>query len=252
MIARTAAIIPNYNMPERADTLATYIREYCLSPVDVIVVDNGSDLVPPPASTVVQLKKNVQTTGAFLAGLKHADELAERQGYSYYAYWFLITSTEFVDQRDNLTPMVDWLYSHPHAVGIHPALTADSTTSWTHMLTRGGDQPRRTWMIDNIAALYRADWFDGISRFDPRMVYAWGIDLETCWRARFERKSLWIDERCRVKKVTNIGYLMQRMNMSADDRSRLAGDNMRKVLKEKYGRDYWRIMTEAGVQDEWR
>lgn len=241
-------------MPERADALAVSIREYCsrVYPVDIIVVDNGSDQVPPAAHTQVYLKDNIQTTGAFLAGLKECDRLADIRGTPYFAYWFLITSSEFVDQNDNLTPMVEWLYDYQPAVGIHPALTLDSTTSWGHMLTRGGDKPRRTWMIDNICALYRADWFDRIGRFDPEFIYAWGIDLETCWRARFERRSIWIDERCRIKKVTNIAYDMDRMGMTAAERSRRAGENMRQVLEKKYGKYYWQIMTEAGVLDRWR
>jgi hypothetical protein len=135
-------------------------------------------------------------------------------------------------------------------VAVHPALTDDSTTSWVHMRWRHDFGYRQTWMIDNIAALYRADWFDKIGRFDPEMRYAWGIDLETCYKARKEGRSLWICEDEQVKKVTNIGYTMDRMNMSADDRSKKAGDNMREVLYRKYGPGYWDLMMEAYVTDE--
>jgi len=107
-------------------------------------------------------------------------------------------------------------------------------------------------MIDNIASLYRADWFDSIGRFDPEMRYAWGIDLETCYIARRDNRSLWVDERVKVKKVTNIGYNMNRMKMSASEREQLAGENMRSVLYKKYGSNYWRMMMEANVKDEWR
>lgn len=252
-MSRVAILIVNYNMPERTDALCEQIIQHVDTPYDIIVIDNGSDKEPPSRFTALGLKENVQTTGGWLMGLHYADALARKRGEPYFAYWFIITSAAIPEgQGDILTPMVDYLERSPAAVGIHPALTPQSSSSWQQMFTRGGDKPRRTWMIDNIAALYKADWFDSIGRFDPRFTYAWGIDLETCWRARFERRSLWIDERVKVEKITNIGYTMDRMGMSADERGRLAGQNMRAGLFEKYGADYWRRMTEAEVLDEWR
>ena len=139
-------------------------------------------------------------------------------------YWFLITSTEFVEglTGDPLTPMVQKLLDDPNAVGVHNALIPDYVGAWGHLVTRGGKGIRETWMIDNISSLYRADWFDSIGRFDPEMIYAWGIDLETCYIARKQGRTLWVCEDAPVRKTTNIGYAMERMNMSAEERGRLA------------------------------
>lgn len=244
---RTAAIITNYNMPERTDALVEYLREHVKSPLDIIVVDNGSDIAKPSKYTALRLKKNVQTTGGWLAGLN-----ALQPGY--FAYWFLITSTEFVEgvTGDPLTPMVKKLIDDYDAVGVHNALLPDYVGAWKHLVTRGSKGCRETWMIDNISSLYRADWFDSIGRFDPELKYAWGIDLETCWLARKQGRTLWVCEDSLVRKTTNIGYTMNRMNMSAEDRSRLAYQNMVEVLNRKYGeggyyrtkRDYidWRML----------
>ena len=138
------------------------------------------------------------------------------------------------------------------AVGVHPALTEDSTTALKHLITRGGSEPRRTWMIDNIASLYRADWFNEIGRFDPDMTYAWGIDQETCFLARQQGRSLWVHEGVKVKKVTDIGYAMNRMNMSAEERRQNAYNNMRDVLSRKYGEDYWSRMLNENVDLTWK
>jgi len=241
---RTAVLIANYNMPERADALARRVRTSS-APLDIILVDNGSDIASPAEQTTLRLGENVQTTGAWLMGLAYAAQLALKRGEPYGYYWFLITSADMPGDADVLAPMVEWMDKHTNAVGIHPALTPDSTTSWTHLIARGGDAPRRTWMIDNISSLYRADWFDSIGRFDPELVYAWGIDLETCWLARKQGRTLWVCEDAPVRKTTNIGYTMQRMNMSADDRQRLARANMIDVLERKYGRGgYMRTKTD--------
>lgn len=237
---RTAAIITNYNMPERTDALVEYLQAHVKSELDIVVVDNGSDIKPPSKYSWLKLKKNVQTTGGWLAGLNALPK-------GYFAYWFLITSTEFVEgvSKDPLTPMVKKLIDDYDAVGVHNALLPDYVGAWKHLVTRGSKGCRETWMIDNISSLYRADWFDSIGRFDPELVYAWGIDLETCWLARKQGRTLWVCEDAPVRKTTNIGYTMQRMNMSADDRTRLARANMVSVLERKYGKGgYMRTKTD--------
>lgn len=248
MTDRVAVVITNYNMPERTDALCEHIGATVKWPHDLIVVDNGSDLVGPSKHTNLWLPKNRQTTGGWLAGLNLATHDRE-----YLAYWFLITSAEFPGgDSDPLAPMAQYLKDHPDAVGVHPALTSDSTTAWKHLITREGTGFRRTWMIDNIASLYRSDWFDGCGRFDPELVYAWGIDLETCWKARRDGRSLWVCEDTRVKKVTNIGYTMRRMNMSAEERVQLAGANMLAVFTARYGPGWDDKMRNEYVEDCWR
>lgn len=244
MTDRVACVITNYNMPERTDALVKYIKRNVKAPVDVVVVDNASDLAEPSKYTTIKLEKNVQTTGGWLVGL---DSLDQR----YLAYWFLITSTEFVDNKsfDPLMPMVEKLNNDPQAVGVHNALTTDSTTAWKHLKTRGGIGCRQTWMIDNISSLYRADWFDSIGRFDPRLRYGWGIDLETCYKARQQGRTLWVCEDAKVKKVTDIGYTMQRMNMTAEDRRVKARNNMNAILSIKYGQSWQDLMFGKDVEE---
>ena len=237
---KVAAFIVNYNMPERAEELFKNLQKNSKWPLDIYLIDNGSDLKEPAKSTNIFIKKNVQTCRGWLEGLKYA----KKTGITYFAYMFLITSTNFIDNSDPISPMVKFLIKNENAVGIHPSLTKESTTNWTHLISRDENNPRETWMIDNIASLYKSDWFDSIGWFDPELIYAWGIDLETCYLARKEKRTLWVDDRLQVTKITNIAYKMKRMNMSANDRSRLAAENMKEVLTKKYGENYWKKMTE--------
>jgi hypothetical protein len=251
MTSKVAVCIANYNMPESADALCEYIERHTCWPTDLYLVDNASDLVPEAVHTNVRIKPhNKQTTAAWLEGLKEAN-----QHGPYFAYVFCITSTSFPEgiDQDPISPLAEFLESDPNAVGVHAALTPDSTTSWTHLISRyGGNAPRRTYMIDNIFAMYRAEWFDGIGRFDPELRYAWGVDLETCWHARRQGRSLWVHEGVRVRKVTDIAYQMERMRMSADERRHLAGQNMEIILSRKYGPTWWSRMTNEFVEPEWR
>jgi hypothetical protein len=249
MSGKVAVFLTNYNMPEKADALYEYIDRHTSWETDIYLVDNGSDLVAPAVHTNTWLEKNMQTTAGWLAGLKAAKKFGK-----YFAYAFLITSADFdgIENQDPITPMAELLEEDENAVGVHAALTLDSTTSWMHLLTRGGTGPRRTWFIDNVFSMYRAEWFDSIGWFDPDMRYAWGVDLETCWHARLQKRGLYVHEGVRIRKITDIGYTMNRMNMSADDRRHKAGQNMEIVLSQKYGDQWWQVMTEQFVEPEWR
>ena len=228
---KVTAVITNFNMPERTDALVEHIHKHedCV----VVVVDNGSDLCPPSKYTTVRLEKNIQTTGGWLEGLKVA------KGSDF--YWILGTSAEFIGVPV-LEKMLRGFEQHTDAVGFHPALTEDSTTSWDHLKTIPPSPFRQVWMIDNIAALWRAKWFDSVGGFDPRFTYAWGPDLELAHLAREMDKTLYVSEPAGVRKVTDIGYAMNRMGMGAEQRRTFARANMREVMIDKYGPDWAKVM----------
>lgn len=247
---KVAVFIVNYNMNERADALFYYLKENESWPIDIYLIDNGSDITKPSKNTNVFLEKNIQTTGGWLKGL----EASDKKLYNYYAYAFMITSAEFTKEtKQPITSMIQKLIEDKNAVGVHASLTGDSTTYWEHLKNRGSYQDfRQTFMIDNICSMYRADWFNSIGRFDKRLIYAWGIDIETSYLARKQKRTLWVDESIQVKKITNIGYKMKRMNMSSQDRQKLAKENMITILEEKYGPDFWWIILNQYVDEEMR
>lgn len=254
-IKRTAVVIPNYNMPERTDALVEYLADNCRAPYDVYVVDNGSDLVEPSKYTNVWIEENCQTTCGWNTGLMYASEFALRNlPEPYFAYWIMITSTEFVKQdRDPLLGMVRYLMENEDAAVIHPALSDDSTSALMEQMgIKGIYDVRRTYLIDNIAALWRADYLNSIGRFRPELTMGWGVLPEVCWKARRDRKTIWIDERVRVKKVSNIGYDMNRMNMTAKERATKASAEARAVLEPIYGPDYNEKLNHEWVRHDGR
>lgn len=254
---KVAIIIVNYNMPERTDDLVERINSLVSHPHDMIVVDNGSDLVEPSKYSNVFVSQNVQTTNGWLMGLAYADALEQINQEPYFAYWFLITSARIPEYifRDPLADLVDILEERPDAVGVHPSLTSDSTTAWDHLKIRGYihiSGVRRVWMIDNIASLWRASFFNQTGRFDPRLIYGWGIDLRLSFEARRLGWSLFVSDKVIFEKITDIGYQMDRMNMTAEKRRELAQANMAEILSKKYGEDWEHKMRYDYVHDDWR
>lgn len=255
-MSKTAVILPNYNMFERANLMYEYFQDYVKTPHDFIMVDNGSDIMPPSKYSAIRTQKNLQTCQGWLLGLKYADLLTEggrTEPYKYYL--FTITSTQIVKQStypDILEPMVMFMEHNPNAIGLHASLTKNSTTAWTHLINRDTNKVRRTWFIDNIFALYRASWFNQIGRFDPDLTYAWGVDLETCWKARGQGRGIYVDDRVQVEKITNIGYKMNRMNMSASDRVNNAYNEAKGILQKRYGHGWESKLREEFVDAKWR
>ncbi len=248
---KVAVIIVNYNMPERTKLLVEHFQNEVKHPHELIVVDNGSDLNSYSYLSTVRVEKNLQTTNGWLMGLAYADALEQVTGEPFFAYHFLITSARFpIGSGDTLAPMVRIL--DENVVAVHPALTPNSTTAWKHLFNRQGQGARRTWMIDNIASLWKADWFNHIGRFDPEMIYAWGIDLEMCYKARSRGKKIMILEHVLVEKETDIGYKMDRMGMDANERSIRASANMIRVMLKKYGSNWEDRMYRHHVKEDWK
>ena len=244
MTNKVAVFITNLNMPEAADAAADYLS-HSQQPHDLYLVDNGSDLMPPAEHTNVQLLENVQTTNGWLAGV----DAARASGEDYFAYVFIITSMRFIS-GDPLFSMARFLHRWEDAVGVHPALTQDSTTAWEHLKLRPESPSdfRRVFMLDNICSMWRRDWWEAQGGFDERLIYGWGIDLELSLLARRQGRSLWVDETCQVRKITDVGYSLGRMHSTAEERRQKASANMAEILSEKYGAGWNNLMRNEGVR----
>jgi FkbM family methyltransferase len=238
---RVAFIITNYNMPERTDQIVENIRKKVKWPVDIIVVDNGSDLQKQSKYTTLRLEKNVQTTNGWLVGLQYAKSLAAARKICYFAYWIWITTCLYDEtQNDILTPLAQFLIDNPKAAGIGPALTKDSTTGWAHLKkVEGQSTPRRVKYVDELGVLWRASFFDSIGWFDPDELRGFGVDIETGYLARYSGRDVYVHDGVMVKKHSGIAYKMKRMNANAGKRGQLAIAEMHMCLKRRYTDDYY-------------
>lgn len=238
---RVAVILINYNMTENTDKIVLKLKEVTNYPTDIIVVDNGSDIIKHSQFTTLSLAKNVQTTNGWLMGLHYADSLSINENFEYFAYIFVITSAYIDDvKEDIISKLASSLNSD--VVGIHPSLSSDSTTAHKHLYCKKSQSLRDVKFIDNIFSIYRADWFNSIKRFNPYMTYAWAIDIETGHIARSQGKKICVDDQIIIKKITNIGYTMNRMSETAKERNKNASIQMNTYLRNKYGNDYFKLL----------
>lgn len=232
---RLCVILVNYNMKENADRLIDKLKE-TEYPTDFYVVDNGTDNpVGESKYTSLKLHKNVQTTNGWLMGLHYADSVSIIDKIKYKAYCFLITSLYPADDQDILSILMANLFKDPKMVGIEPSLSSDSTSSHQHLFNKGNNEIRSAPYLDNMCTIYKSDWFNKNGRFNPEMTYAWAIDVETGYQARMDGYKVCVDDSVQIKKITNIGYTMNRMNQSAIDRHNNAYNQMNTYFSNKYG-----------------
>ena len=240
---KVAIVLLNYNMPERAEDIIAHVLARVEVPYELIVVDNGSDLVAPALGTNLRLEKNVQVSNGFRMGLAYADAIAAWELFEFFAYWFLITSLEFLtkDLTDPLEPLLKEMVDNPEVAMVIPSLSPSTNTAWENQKWRPvDDKPggltRETWGTDfYLAGLVRASWFNKIGRFNSALRYGWGICSEVNWMARRDGMKILMHNEVIIHKETNIGYVMDRMNMTANDRGVLSSDEMNYILEQKYG-----------------
>jgi len=245
---KTAIVICNYNMPERTDALCRRIIRTVKQLYQLFVVDNGSDLVPPSEYTNVYIEENCQTTGGFLAGINVARKLE----FDY--YWLIITSTAFMDdERDPLGMLLPLMDDDVYAVS--PAVIFNDSAWSQWMSPRTPPTVRRVWGVDYLCALIDAKKYHEIGGLRPELTMMWGNIGECNWKARQKGWKILVNDNYVVEKETNIGYTMDRMNMTAKDRGRLATEQCENILAPIYGEDFrdkFRFeYTELGVNGDY-
>lgn len=230
---KTGIVIVNYNMWERTDALVEHIVNTVKLPYKMVVVDNGSDLVPMSQYTRFTISKNVQTTQGFLAGLDYLDE-------DYFAYWLFITSAEFIkeDLRDPLEILLSVLENDPLAYAVQPSIIFNYHQAWSDTLSpRKGGKPRRVWGTDYISTLFRVKHF---IRFRKELTMMWGVPGECNWKARKAGLHIYAHDGYTMRKETDVGYTMDRMKMDAKTRRNLASAESNRILEPIYGKNYRR------------
>ena len=233
---KVAIILSNYNMPEMADYLVEYIERNVLWPYEFIVVDNGSDKMPPTKHTTVAISPNMGANAAWQVGFSVCDRLEKKLGQRFFGYLLCCTNTKFPVEADFLTPLAEFLERNERAVGINPAHTADSGTPWQDHFDTGTGEPRQVRFLEWTTGLYRADWMKQVGRIEPTFFYNWGLDVDLSVMARLTGRTLWIHEGVLTTKQDSVRYKTGRFEMSAEDRQEKSLEEMDRIFVAKYGR----------------
>ena len=89
--------------------------------------------------------------------------------------------------------------------------------------------------LDNLATLWRAEWFDSIGVFDPDELRGFGVDTENSYLARLSGRRVVVHQGVSIRKTSGVAYKMKRMNANAGKRGDVATKEMRNCLGMRYG-----------------
>lgn len=240
----TAIVICSYNMPEYTDALVEHIHETVALPYDLMVFDNGSDLVPPSKHTTYREPENIQMVPGFMKGLRL---LTDEKKYDY--YWLITTSVRFdsKDRRDPLAEMMATL-EIPNTYTIQPALLMNYGARKRALAPLSGGI-RSVHSLECSCPLYRADHFDRLGRWREELTYGWGFAAEIHYKARQDGLGIYNHDGYSVYKDTEVGYQMGRMKMGVNDRREAASAESDRVLGPIYGEN-WREILNNGFWDD--
>ncbi len=233
---RVAIIIVSYNTNEQVDELVESLEETTECPADIIVVNNGSDQVEPSQYTGIHLNRNILAPGSLHMGLAYADSISALENFEYYAYCFVTASSKLVNDDDIVSKLMNRL--DETTVGVHPSLTQDTEIYWDYMKNDGSDEVKPVKMIGNIFGCYRADWFNSIGRFNRKLSYGYGLDIETGYLARKGGHQVCIDHSVQVKKVP----------IPEPNIEKIAYQQMVEYFTETYGSNYNEVLDEGFVE----
>lgn len=223
----TSVIIVNYNMPERTDALVSFVRSHTVQDFELVVVDNGSDLVSPSQYTTVWIPKNRDTLGGWNSGLVFS---------SGEAVLFLSTSMQFEEtDKDILLELTGYLQN----------TTVAAMPKWT-----GAASITHQQKTVNPFALWNRKWLKKHMP-DHRLTTGWGSDFELDYFIRQDRKRFAICDTVKVKISEGVTYEQRRGGMTIDERRKQAREQMYKVLTEKYGDDWRKVLLDGtGIETD--
>ena len=207
---RVCVIISNYNVTGNSNPIVDKLIEFVKWPTDIIVVNDTCDDTYNDTSkvndkyTLIKLHDNINIVGGFSAGLNKADEISKSENFNYYAYCFVNVST-CMDMigTDIIQHLVENLI-YNDIVGIHPSLTLDSTGINKHMFKMGSINQtniglRKVNFINNIFSMYNSEWFNKVGRFNKKLIYGLGLDIDIGMIAINNNHTVCIDDTISVK-----------------------------------------------------
>jgi len=216
-------------MPEYTDALVAHIRLRVYQPYELIVFDNGSDLVRPSIHTTHSVDTNIQMVPGFMAALECADDDSDY-------YWLLTTSCRFdpMDKRDPLDMLITPMIEHK-AFSIQPSLIIDHGAWKNYLAPRAPFAVREVFGLECVCPLYDAEKFNELGRWNEAMTYGWGFGGELHWKARKAEYPILTHDGYVMYKDTGVGYDMNRMHITYDERALLATAESRHYFEPIYG-----------------
>lgn len=124
------------------------------------------------------------------------------------------------------------------AFTIQPSLLIDHGAWKNYLAPRAPFGPRQVWGLECVCPLYDAEKFNELGRWNEAMTYGWGFAGELHWKARAAEYPILTHDGYVMHKDTAVGYVMDRMHQTYDERASLAAAEARHYYEPLYGPEW--------------
>lgn len=237
--------ILNYNMPMITDNLYCQLKNLIKLPVEFIVMDNGSDTDKIAISTTNRIEKNTRLTG----GLNKILEIVKNKDVDY--IWLCTNDISIRTKIDPIESMIN-KFKNDQTLGIvHPSLKKEPVKNYAYpWMCKDIVNMKDGYTTDHITydiicpffkkeVLKLLDW-----KFDKRFEYGWGIDYDSAYLCRKNNYKIAVDFDIEIEHKTSITYDSgnDKEFKNRQEYYKKAGENMNKVMVEKYGINWKKII----------
>ena len=242
MNLKPGIVIVSYNMAEAVQQWHRYIGLSVNWPIEYIAVDNGSELplnLWIPEERILRLSQNLRTTAGVMAGVDYLYQ----KGCTH--VWPISTSTLPPDETvwhtyDPVERMMQVFSAVEFACAVSPTFIGESK-SWPHqlLLSNGNTNVQHHWLV-GLFAMWEINFL--MENVDRRLSWSWGVDFELSALCRVTNRMMYKHNKVMVQLREGIGYEMNRMTCTQYDREKYARAEMEKVLGDKYGENWKKIV----------
>ena len=229
--------ILSYNMPHLTDALYAELRQLVKVESTFVILDNGSDADKIAKATTHRFDDNKRLTG----GMNRILDIAKGSDY----VWLCTNDITFTTSADPVASMLAKTGESQQIGVIHPALQEEPVKGYAYqyMINNGKQGVYAGYpMVDIICPMYTKKAMEANEwQFDSRFEYGWGIDYDSCWKARQAGLRIAVDHDTRITHQTSITYDSgkDREFKNRNEYYDKAFKNMNAVMESKYGTN-WR------------
>jgi hypothetical protein len=220
-------LIVNYNLPESVDEIMSSLKSEVKH--KWIIVDNGSDAVPPHKKSTHFVKQNKGWMSGLTVGLD-----AVKAEY----VWVLTTSMGAIQcEGDPIKELLSVFEKYDNAVMASPCWLGELKPK-THKVFAPSIEHYRPATLCSPSAFWKADFL--VKNLERSLSYGWGTDFDLTYKAR--NHSAWVNNRVGVELHEFAGYGTDRRGETLDQKNANAHAEMERVLSAKYGPDWKNIL----------
>lgn len=242
---KTAIVVVSHNAKDMTNSLCNKITSNTKSPFDLIVVETGSKKEELTNYPTLLVPEGVRMTRGFNWGIKWFLWKEKIDPVYYDSFWLVVNDAIF-EEKDILTPLVNFLRTMKDCGEIHPYYNPNSNNDPDQQKKNNGIA-RKESFCEIVCPLFSRKAIDIPDLLDERFFYGWGLDYDIPYILHKNNLRLYVSNEVMVEHhggTTAVNGKDEEFSTRKlqYDTSRV---NMKEGLIQKYGSKWGEVINNA-------